>query len=87
MVLHCAATAEEVSGKPHVDSDCWERRWQHAALSEHPDKVLSRPPNEYLLAEIGDLQSGLALDPLGAAPRRRCGSPRQVGGSVRPTSA
>lgn len=43
------------------DRDSWERRWTQA-LREHPDKVASRPPNEYLLAEIGDLQPGLALD-------------------------
>jgi SAM-dependent methyltransferase len=46
---------------PTFDRDSWERRWEQA-LREHPDKVSSRPPNEYLLAEIGDLQPGLALD-------------------------
>lgn len=46
---------------PMFDRDSWERRWEQA-LREHPDKVSSRPPNEYLLAEIGDLRPGLALD-------------------------
>jgi SAM-dependent methyltransferase len=46
---------------PTFDRNSWERRWEQA-LREHPDKVSSRPPNEYLRAEIGDLQPGLALD-------------------------
>ncbi len=46
---------------PTFDRDSWERRWEHA-LREHPDKASTRRPNEYLLAEIGDLQPGLALD-------------------------
>jgi SAM-dependent methyltransferase len=46
---------------PTFDRDSWERRWEQA-LREHPAKVSSRPPNEYLLAEIGDMQPGLALD-------------------------
>ncbi|HZJ05348.1 MAG TPA: class I SAM-dependent methyltransferase [Nocardioidaceae bacterium] len=46
---------------PTFDRDSWERRWEQA-LREHPDKVSSRPPNEYLLTEIGDLRPGLALD-------------------------
>ena len=43
------------------DRDSWERRWSQA-LREHPDKVASRPPNAHLLAEVGHLQPGLALD-------------------------
>jgi SAM-dependent methyltransferase len=43
------------------DRDSWERRWSQA-LREHPEKVASRPPNAHLLAEIGDLEPGLALD-------------------------
>jgi SAM-dependent methyltransferase len=43
------------------DRDSWERRWAQA-LREHPDKVASRPPNAHLLAEIGDVAPGLALD-------------------------
>jgi SAM-dependent methyltransferase len=44
-----------------LDRASWERRWSQA-LREHPDKVASRPPNAHLLAEIGDLEPGLALD-------------------------
>jgi hypothetical protein len=40
---------------PTFDRDSWERRWEQP-LREHPDKVSSRPPSEYLVAEIGDLQ-------------------------------
>ncbi|MGZ4478027.1 MAG: class I SAM-dependent methyltransferase [Nocardioidaceae bacterium] len=43
------------------DRSSWERRWAHA-LRESPEKVASRPPNSHLLAEIGDLQPGFALD-------------------------
>ena len=43
------------------DRDSWERRWSQA-LGDHPDKVASRPPNAHLLAEVGDLEPGLALD-------------------------
>jgi SAM-dependent methyltransferase len=46
---------------PTFDRDSWERRWEQA-LREHPDMASSRPPNEYLLAEIGGLQPGRALD-------------------------
>jgi len=43
------------------DRNAWERRWAHA-LRESPEKVASRPPNAHLLAEIGELQPGFALD-------------------------
>jgi SAM-dependent methyltransferase len=43
------------------DRDSWERRWEQV-LREHGDKVSSRPPNGRLLAEIGELQPGRALD-------------------------
>jgi SAM-dependent methyltransferase len=43
------------------DRDSWERRWSQA-LREHGDKLASRPPNAHLLAEIGELEPGLALD-------------------------
>jgi SAM-dependent methyltransferase len=46
---------------PSFDRDSWERRWEQA-LREHPDQVANRAPNEYLLAQIGDLRPGLALD-------------------------
>ena len=43
------------------DRNSWERRWARA-LRESPEKLASRPPNAHLLAEIGDLRPGLALD-------------------------
>jgi SAM-dependent methyltransferase len=43
------------------DRSSWERRWTQA-LRESPERVASRPPNPYLLAEIGDVQPGFALD-------------------------
>jgi SAM-dependent methyltransferase len=43
------------------DRDSWERRWAKA-MRENPEMLASRPPNAYLLAEIGDLRPGLALD-------------------------
>jgi len=43
------------------DRASWERRWSQA-VREHPDALASRPPNAHLLAEIGGLDPGLALD-------------------------
>jgi SAM-dependent methyltransferase len=43
------------------DRSSWERRWAQV-LRESPEMVASRPPNPYLLAEVGDVQPGLALD-------------------------
>ena len=43
------------------DRDSWERRWAQA-LTEHGDKVAKMPPNAHLLAEVGDLRPGRALD-------------------------
>ena len=43
------------------DRDSWERRWEQA-LRDHPDAVASRPPNAHLLAEVGGLPPGRALD-------------------------
>ena len=43
------------------DQNSWERRWAQA-LRESPEKVASRPPNALLLAEIGGMQPGFALD-------------------------
>ena len=43
------------------DRDFWERRWAQA-LREHPDQVVSRPPNAHLVGEVGDLAPGIALD-------------------------
>ena len=44
-----------------LDRDSWERRWSQA-LREHADALASRPPNAHLLAEIGGLDPGRALD-------------------------
>lgn len=43
------------------DRDFWERRWAQV-LREHPEKVASRPPNAHLMAEVGDMTTGHALD-------------------------
>lgn len=43
------------------DRGSWERRWSQV-LRDNPQMVAGRPPNPHLLAEIGDLQPGLALD-------------------------
>lgn len=43
------------------DRDSWERRWSEA-LRDGTHAVAQRPPNAHLLAEAGDLRSGLALD-------------------------
>jgi SAM-dependent methyltransferase len=43
------------------DRNSWERRWAQA-LRESPESLASRPPNAHLLAEIGDLRPGSALD-------------------------
>jgi SAM-dependent methyltransferase len=43
------------------DRNSWERRWAQA-LRESPEKLASRPPNAHLLAELGDVRPGVALD-------------------------
>jgi 2-polyprenyl-3-methyl-5-hydroxy-6-metoxy-1,4-benzoquinol methylase len=43
------------------DRSSWERRWTQV-LRENPEKMASRPPSRYLLAEIAGVQPGLALD-------------------------
>ena len=43
------------------DRSFWEERWSQA-LREHGDRVVPRPPNTHLIAEISDLRSGRALD-------------------------
>ena len=43
------------------DRNSWERRWAQV-LRESPEKLASRPPSAHLLAEVGDLPPGLALD-------------------------
>ena len=44
-----------------LDRPFWERRWEQA-LREHADALANRPPNAHLVAEIGELAPGLALD-------------------------
>lgn len=46
---------------PAFDRDAWEQRWQQV-LAAHPEMVRSRPPNAQVVAELGDLAPGLALD-------------------------
>jgi SAM-dependent methyltransferase len=43
------------------DQNSWERRWAQV-LRESPEKLASRRLNAHLVAEIGDLRPGLALD-------------------------
>ena len=43
------------------DRGSWERRWTQV-LRESPQMVAGRPPNPHLLAEVGVLVPGLALD-------------------------
>ena len=43
------------------DKDSWEQRWSQA-LRDHADRVAQRPPNGHLVAEIGELRPGRALD-------------------------
>jgi 2-polyprenyl-3-methyl-5-hydroxy-6-metoxy-1,4-benzoquinol methylase len=43
------------------DRSFWEARWSQA-LREHGDRVAQRPPNAHLVAEIGDVRPGRALD-------------------------
>lgn len=43
------------------DRSSWEERWAKA-LREHGDRIAHRPPNPHLVAEIGDLGGGRALD-------------------------
>jgi 2-polyprenyl-3-methyl-5-hydroxy-6-metoxy-1,4-benzoquinol methylase len=46
---------------PKFDRSFWEQLWSRT-LREHPDKVGLRPPNAHLIAEIGGLRPGRALD-------------------------
>lgn len=43
------------------DRTFWEQLWSKT-LREHADKVAQRPPNAHLMAEVGNLRPGLALD-------------------------
>ncbi|HET7689975.1 MAG TPA: class I SAM-dependent methyltransferase [Nocardioidaceae bacterium] len=42
-------------------AEFWEQKWEQA-LSQHGDAVRRMPPNAHLLAEVGDLAPGRALD-------------------------
>ena len=64
------------SGERHHDERCVRpellvRRWSQV-LRESPEKVASRPPSPYLVAEIPDVQPGRALD-------AGCGRPPSCG--------
>lgn len=43
------------------DRAYWEQLWAKT-LREHPDKVVQRPPNAHLFAEVASLRPGRALD-------------------------
>jgi 2-polyprenyl-3-methyl-5-hydroxy-6-metoxy-1,4-benzoquinol methylase len=47
--------------KPKFDQEFWEQLWTKT-LREHGDKIARRPPNAQLLAEVGQLPPGRALD-------------------------
>jgi 2-polyprenyl-3-methyl-5-hydroxy-6-metoxy-1,4-benzoquinol methylase len=47
--------------EPAFDRDFWEQLWSKT-LREHADKVAQRPTNVHLMAEVGNLRPGLALD-------------------------
>ncbi len=47
--------------KPTYDHAFWEQLWSKT-LREHPDKVAHRSPNAHLVAEVGGLPPGRALD-------------------------
>lgn len=48
-------------GDGRFDQDFWERLWSKT-VREHPDKVARHAPNAHLVAEVGELQPGRALD-------------------------
>jgi SAM-dependent methyltransferase len=43
------------------DRSFWEGRWSRA-FREHGDRVARRPPSDHLVAEVGELPAGHALD-------------------------
>jgi len=47
--------------KPTYDQAFWEQLWSKT-VREHPDRVAHRPPNTHLIAELGGLPPGRALD-------------------------
>jgi len=52
---------DNVVTKPTYDQAFWEQLWSKT-LREHPDKVAHRSPNAHLIAEVGGLRPGRALD-------------------------
>jgi SAM-dependent methyltransferase len=47
--------------EPTFDRRFWEVRWSQV-LRDHSDQVARRPPNEWLITEVANLQPGFALD-------------------------
>ncbi len=47
--------------EPTYDRDFWERLWART-LSERPEVVADRGPNEHLIEAVGSLRPGVALD-------------------------
>jgi SAM-dependent methyltransferase len=47
--------------EPKFDQEYWEDRWSQV-LRDHAEQIALRPPNEWLIKEVADLQPGLALD-------------------------
>jgi len=72
-----------MTNEPFDQNSC-ERRWAQV-LRESPEKVANRPPNALLLAEIGAMQPGFALDAGCGTDPRRSGSPPPGGRSLRST--
>jgi 2-polyprenyl-3-methyl-5-hydroxy-6-metoxy-1,4-benzoquinol methylase len=46
---------------PKFDQDFWEQLWAKT-LREHGDRIATHPPNAQLVAEVGSLPPGRALD-------------------------
>jgi 2-polyprenyl-3-methyl-5-hydroxy-6-metoxy-1,4-benzoquinol methylase len=47
--------------EPAFDRRFWEDRWSQV-LRDHSDQVARRPPNEWLIAEVANLEPKFALD-------------------------
>jgi len=70
-----------MTNEPFDQNSC-ERRWAQV-LRESPEKVANRPPNALLLAEIGAMQPGFALD-AGCGTDPRSTSPAMRDGATVP---
>lgn len=46
---------------PTYDRSFWEERWSEV-LGDHGDRVAGRPPNQWLVGEVANLNPGFALD-------------------------